>query len=360
MTPTTASPQPTYRGYAVLDEALELLSPYGPDLRNGLTSHAPMVAEALCALDRPEAVLPWLERYRPGLLPRPAVREPIAPGRWRQALGEPARAGDWSARFAQELAAAPWPEVLDRWVRRLAPGLCASATHGVIRVGHAARGLARGDTPLRRGELAEALASWASTYQELPTREGVGEGALAARDALAKVVPVPPARRRFAGTITSALGALDAHPDFAPVIGLPDLGGDPASRVAELVEVFAGVLLANARDVLGAIVFVHGVTSVAAVGNLLPHIAEPTAHTALRYAWQAGCGLYAAFGSRPAPDVEVEPSSEDAEALVERTLAHGDEHAIKLTEACLSHHARHGSPACLAAAHHALALLPRR
>jgi len=53
-----------------MDEALALLAPYGPDLKNGLTSHAPMAAEALAALGRPDAVMPWLERYRDGMLPR--------------------------------------------------------------------------------------------------------------------------------------------------------------------------------------------------------------------------------------------------------------------------------------------------
>lgn len=58
--------------YTSMDEALDLLSGYGPDLSNGLTNHAPMAAEALCALGRPEAVLPWIERYRGGMLPWPA------------------------------------------------------------------------------------------------------------------------------------------------------------------------------------------------------------------------------------------------------------------------------------------------
>ena len=62
-------------------------------------------------------------------------------------------------------------------------------------------------------------------------------------------------------------------------------------------EIFARVLLENAHDTLTAIVFVHGVTSVAALGNLLPHIdARDRARAALPYAWQAACGLYATFG----------------------------------------------------------------
>ena len=164
--------------YSALDEALAFLGGFGPDLRNGLTNHAPMAAEALCALGRPDAVLPWIERYRGALLPRPPAGERIAPDDWREALGQLHRAGDWSARFADELQEAAWPEVLDRWVSRLAPGISASATHGVIRVGHAVRGLVAAGTnesgALRRRELADALASWAYAYQELPGRAVAG------------------------------------------------------------------------------------------------------------------------------------------------------------------------------------------
>jgi len=38
--------------YEPLDEALDRLSGYGPELANGNFNHAPMVAEALCALGR--------------------------------------------------------------------------------------------------------------------------------------------------------------------------------------------------------------------------------------------------------------------------------------------------------------------
>jgi len=48
--------------YAVLDEALEVLASAGPDLRNGMSNHAPMAVEALCALGRSDAALPWLVR----------------------------------------------------------------------------------------------------------------------------------------------------------------------------------------------------------------------------------------------------------------------------------------------------------
>jgi hypothetical protein len=347
-----------HAAYDSLDDALDFLAPFGPDLRNGLTSHAPMAAEALCALGRPDAVRPWLERYRPGLLPRPSPVARIPRDGWREALARPERFADWSALFAAELEEAPWRDVLERWVGRLAPGICASACHGVIRTGHAVRALAAAETAPRRRELADALASWAYAYQELPAQPGGAARGLAPREAIRAVPVVPPERRRFAGTIVSSLEALGAFAPFAGAIDLLGVEGDVEARLAELVEVFARVYLGSARDVLGTIVFVHGVTGVAALGHLAPHLRGETARTALRFAWQAGCGLYAAFGSRPEPEGEIEPAPEDPAALADRAIRHGDEHAIKFVEACLARHRRAPAPACLAAARHALDTLP--
>src|SRR5208282_6263569 len=201
--------------YTTLDDALDAIAPYGIELKNGNSNHAPMVAEALCAMGRPEAVMPWIARYRERMLPRPAAGARIRREDWRMALGERGRFTDWSAFFSEELREGAWREVLDRWVERLAPGFCAAATHGVIRVGHAARGLAAGQTPYRLRELADALASWAATYQELPGSGRAANGTMTPREAITHVAVVPPARRNYVGNITAALVMLDDLPDFA-------------------------------------------------------------------------------------------------------------------------------------------------
>ena len=54
-------------------------------------------------------------------------------------------------------------------------GICAAATHGVIRTGHAARSLEQRESPLRVRELAEGLGYWAATYEELPGDDRSGE-----------------------------------------------------------------------------------------------------------------------------------------------------------------------------------------
>ncbi len=343
--------------YESLDPALETLATYGPDLRNGNTSHAPMAVEALCALGRPDAVFPWLERYRGELLAMPPSVERITSANWREALSRPERAGDWSAFFAEEQRGAPWTEVLDRWVGRLAPGLCAAATHGVIRVGHAGRALSIGESPVRLRELADALGSWAYAYQELPTATGAGPRG-PARDAIGRVPVQPREERVFKGSIVSSLEGLSHFPAFGAAIDLLDVSGPVEERLADLTQVFARVYVANAHDTLTSIVFIHGITSATALGHLLPHLSEENQRAGLRFAWQAGAALYAAFGARPEPAGAVEPPHDSPETLADRAVSHGDEHAIKLAEACLARHALRPDPAYLAAIESALALLP--
>jgi hypothetical protein len=346
--------------YTSLDEALETLAGYGTELKNGNSNHAPMVAEALSAMGRPEAVMPWIARYRERMLSRRPADDRISRRNWRSALGQRNRFADWAAFFGEELQEAPWSQVLDRWTRRLAPGFCAAATHGVIRVGHAVRSLAAAETGCRVRELANALASWAATYQELPTGHHMVNGTMTPREAITKVAVIPPENRRYLGNITASLTSLDDFPQFTPAIGLLDVGREIAPLLSELTEVFARVYLANAHDVLTTIAFIHGVTSLTVLGSIIPQIGDPTAHSVLRYAWQSGCALYACFGSGMAMAQDIQTREEDKDSLIDRAVANGDEHVIKFTEACLRRHAISPSPAYVAAADRALRMMRPR
>src|SRR5207237_2015167 len=105
-------------------------------------------------------------------------------------------------------------------------------------------------------------------------------------------VAVVPPEQRCPGNITAALGRLDDFPEFAPAIGLADLDGAIDQRLAQLTELFARIFLANAHNGLTAIVFIHGVTSLCALGHIVPQVSDRTARSLLRHGWQAGCGLY--------------------------------------------------------------------
>jgi hypothetical protein len=343
---------------ATMDDALAILEGTGPEYTGGLSNHGPMAAEALFALGRAEAALPWTERYRTRLLERPDARNPIDAGAWEEALGDGRRVGDWTAFFDRELAGDPWRDVLNVWAPRLAPGLIAAATHGVIRTGHAVRSLAALETPARLHELAEGLGYWAARYRRLPGTPSDATGGLTPSQALERLQVVPPDQRPGPGLIAAGVAALDGFPSFAGAINLVDGSAEVSSFLSDLTETFAGVYLANADDFGKTITFIHAVTGPSAVRLLAPHLTVASTEPLLRYAWQAAAALYAAFGSTTGTR-EVEPPAGDTDDLIDRAVATGDEHAIKFAEACLREHALNPRPVYLAAARHAGKALAR-
>ena len=339
--------------YSVLDAALERISASGPDLSNGFANHAPMAIEALCALGRGDAALPWLERnwrYRSMLLPRRKPAQAVAD--WEAALGNN-RPEDWSVFLDGDFSAGNWRIGLAHWTRRLSPGASAAALHGIIRVGHAARGLQDRVTPLRLRELRDAFAYWAAHYHTLPSAPGT-VAPLPAAAAILRVRPAPAPRQRRAGAITTALGILVEDPDFPAVIDLLDVGDDPGAVLSDVTETFARVYLANAVDGIGVITFIHGVTGAVALRSLLQFLSLDQARTTLRHLWQAGAALYAALGVASPVAEDVAPPDESIAALIDRAVATGDEHAIKFTEALLREYAIRPRPVYLAAAAHAI------
>ena len=172
---------------ATMDEVLDILHRTGPEFGGGLANHGPMAAEAMLALGRPDAVLPWVERYKRRLQDRPAQSHPISPEAWREALGNINRVGDWVAFFDHQLVEASWQDVVRSWVPRLSPALIAAATHGLIRTSHAVRSLAASETPQRLHELAEGLGFWAARYRVLPGTPSAGTAGYTPGEALARV-----------------------------------------------------------------------------------------------------------------------------------------------------------------------------
>jgi hypothetical protein len=325
-----------------LDEALARLGRTGPEYLGGLANHGPMAVEALHHLDRDDAVLPWTERYAANLEPAPAPGRAVGDDEWPQALGRPDRYPDWLARFEQDLAARPWTEVVGWWAPALVPGLWGAAGHGAIRTAHAARALARRETELRRAELARALAYWASVAEELPGGTRLA-GPLPLDVAMAGVhaLPVPALSGFF---ITERVATLTTAPALPAAIDA--LG---PITLSELTAAFARTYLANAPH--GAIAFTHAVTAPAALRPLSPLLAESDRADALGAAWRAAAVLLGAFGQGgTGAALPIDAPTVDREELADRAVDSGDEHAIKLTAACLDEHALAPDPAYLAVA----------
>lgn len=315
-----------------LDTALKDIACFGPELANGMTSHAPMVVEAFEALGRPDEIRAWIERNRPTLRPWPPTS--IAINDWRAALGDWQRVSDWRAFFSDELAGGDWQDVVARWVPRLAAGASAHALHGLIRTAHAVRSLGRAASDARLGELAAALASWAAAYADLPIApETQGLPVNSAAAALARMSFLPAERRKHGGSIVAAVAQLSVDDDCARAFHWP-LIEDAQMAARSFGILFARVFTANVDSTLHAIVFTHGVTASAAACHLAPLLVEADARILVRHVWHACCALYAAYGSNP--PAAGASANVPLTKLIDSAVASGDDHAIKLVEAVIA------------------------
>jgi len=124
--------------------------------------------------------------------------------------------------------------------------------------------------------------------------------------------------------------------------------GGPVELLDRLASGGALAYLRNA-DEGGAIGLLHAVTSPLACELVLPWLGAEDRDAALGYVWQAVAALHVAYDVDRSTQIPAGPEP-SADGLVERALASGDEHAIKLTEAALRSYARSGDPVLLLAA----------
>jgi hypothetical protein len=345
----------------VLDEGLSRLAATGPEFRGGLSNHGPMAAEALVRLGRADAVEHWLDGYLKRLEDAPTPGDRVTDATWRDALGKLNRVADWEVYLRAQLAEEPWRDILARWWPRLLPGVAAAATHGIIRTSHAARSLAgageAGDEE-RRDELARALAYWAASYVELPggaRPNGTLNAAAAIRALPVLDGPAP------GDMITDRLkNGLPRLPGLSSALAAlrPPAGNDTGRDLRDLAGEFTRVFLGYGRG--QPIVFLHAVTAPVAAYSVLPLLPRQLARPTYDALWQVGAALYAVHAGGVTREPLPAASPLAPGDLADLAVAAGDEHAIKLTEACLRLHAETPDPVFLHAAARASDLLGRR
>ena len=236
-------------------------------------------------------------------------------------------------------------DVLDRWLPRLISGGMAAGTHGILGCGHAARALADAVTAPRLDELTYALAYCAARYRTISTVPAP-EGNLDLETAMQELPLLPPGldRRGFPPDIVKYL---DGRADFAAAVRRLAPPTDVSAALSELAEIGARLYLGDATR--HPLVLLHAVTGPAAVQLLVSYASPELAPTAFAYAWQAVAAWAAAFstGYKSGPIPTTNAGWDD---IVDLAVESGDEHAIKLTEACRRLEAFHPSPVFRAAA----------
>ncbi|MEV5433625.1 questin oxidase family protein [Streptomyces sp. NPDC052701] len=307
-----------------LEEALERLHAAGPERLGRLTNHAPMVVESLAARGRAGAVHRWLDLYRPRLEDFPTPVAPVTDADWAQALGDPRRAADWIAYFSRALAERPWRTVLATWWPRLLPGMYGGSTHPVIRVGHAVRALEAGENAPRLTELAHGLGYWAARHRPVSGIDPLPAAPTAA-GSLDAVVPL----RHPRGGFPDRLAAVRRLPRWAAGVSDPDTA---RARLTELVRAATHRYVTHGHG--EPTMLVHAATAPNAVLRALGSLPRALWAPSLHAAWTASAAVTAMYA--PAGPVAYAPSARPTpEEVLERALAHGDEHVVKLTDTAL-------------------------
>lgn len=317
---------------ATLDEVYERLRGTGPEFEGFLSNHGPMAADALMRLDADVNVHAWIDGYSERLEEAPSARWPIARDGWREVLGDASRLGDWLAFFDLELAEASWTDVLATWWPRLMPGAVASATHGLIRTGHAVRALREEETAPRRGELAQALGYWAARWLPVPG-ETRPRGLRAVGEAL-EGVPV----LGGAGGIRTRLHDLGQRRDWSPALAAAAsvATDDVPTALDELVD--AAVARYGRWAPGSPIMLVHAATAPRAAALVLPSLPRRSWSATYDAAWVASAAIAAAY--RPVHELPIPREGASPERLADAASTNGDEHVIKFAEVATEAHNR--------------------
>jgi hypothetical protein len=244
------------------------------------------------------------------------------------------------------LAEAPWTDVLELWVPRLAPGTL-GGIHGAIRTAHAVRSLGETETDPRIRELAEGLAYWAASYGVVTQDDG-GQGSLSPSQAIGQLDQLDLADRTGWLAFTDPIGKLDDVPSFSGAAGLIDCEHDPSAAVSDLARIFASILISN-NSTVNPRALCHGLTTGTVYRLMSPHLSVEAARCILRYGWQTAAAFYCAIVLEP-PATSVEPPGVTVDEIIDDALACPDEHGIKVTDACLREYEIDPDPVFLVAA----------
>ncbi|WP_374356929.1 questin oxidase family protein [Chitinimonas sp.] len=307
--------------HRLLGESLAL----PPEYRDQLTNHLPMALHALSEMGANEAQMrrffgAYGSRFKGSSAPQP---KPSATP-WQQLLGQDKAYPALLAQFQQQLALHDADTVLREALPVLLPGVAAAAFHGAIRCAHA---IESGHL----GELAAALAYWAWRWQGLAVPAAT-PARLSLEQWSAQLIEAAQHWHHDGHLIAIRMAAACQSSAYQQLAGALS----PAPSFDALLAGFARFALARYL-VSGNFTVLHMITGLRALRVLRPwYNPDQTSQALLSRA------LTAAY---LAANLVEKPSSAPSlpwDVLRERALAAADDHAIKLTHACIDEAQHYG------------------
>lgn len=287
---------------------------YDAEYGDGLSNHLPMALVALHRLGADALRLDaFATAYARRLRPAPPAQTWEAGAAWPPRLGERAAWPAYRDLFSTWLRHEDAGAVLRAVLPRLMQGCGGAAFHGLIRTAFAVQAL-------HRQELADALASWASSWADAGA-QAVASHPAHEDDPAAVLRQLPLPRRPPAGRLMAQrMAVVQAQRGFAAAAAGLRVGDDTLQRLARgAAELYAAS---------GNFTVLHLLTSAHALRVLGPFLDEPL--PAVRAYWQAYAAAWAASGARDRGAAPLRPWAD----IVAFALASDDEHVIKLVDSC--------------------------
>jgi hypothetical protein len=133
--------------------------------------------------------------------------------------------------------------------------------------------------------------------------------------------------------------------------------GQVPDRLADLVAAATLRYLSHGHG--HPVLLVHTATAPNAVLHALPALPDDLWAPSLTAVWAASAAIFAAYAPpQAAPPQAAPPQAAGAAEVLDRAVAHGDEHVIKFTDTAAEVYARTGQADALAAALRAGTLIP--
>lgn len=333
---------------AVLHRLLDAGLAFAPDYDTGMANHLPMALAALDALGASEAQMTMFYTHYAKRLhdARPLPAAAVRVEDWRALRGRADGFGVLQGFFTAALARRGRTAVLREALPGLLDGTAGAAMHGPIRVAHAVESA-------HEGELAVALAYWATSWSPLPApqrtdiRFDSASAWLAALDT--RMRDAAPHWRTSAPLISERMQQAARSVAYAELADAAFGGTLPlAERMADLAHAAAARYAAT-----GNFTLLHLATGVRALQVLSPWVSATAAAWApLRHAVAAASLASCAVPLRRDSSANVPTTWA---GVRRQACASDDDHVIKLVHAMVVQHERAPDPVWLRAARVALA-----
>jgi hypothetical protein len=276
------------------DAFLTSMADWGSEFEGTFSNHAPMALTALAGIGgSPEALRRFFAYYcdYKHLKPFGVATTPLDAETWESAIGLRAREPDLRAFFQGEVARLGVEGALRAYLPRLAPGIAASAFHGLMRLAYA---LVR-DSP---DDVAIALGYWASTYLPLRPATGAAPSTKDPAEVLARTMEIAALRDlQLRPLLWQNMRDAAALPEFAPVVDWLDIDDGTLARMAA-----TGLAVFAATQHFAAL---HIVTAAHWLRIVEPYADRPTSFLMLRHFWQGIAGLVGELGFPRLPNAET-------------------------------------------------------